>query len=214
MKSGKIKKGFFIVIEGIDGAGKSTQVEMLAKKLKRKGLEVVTLREPTEGKWGQKIRQLSRRRGSVEPEKELELFIKDRKENVVKNIKPALRAGKVVILDRYYYSTLAYQGARGISLEKIRNLHKFAVVPDIVFIIDVPVKLGLSRIKDRPVIYRLFEDKDYLQKVRKIFLSLQDSECLVIDGRRQAKEIHHEIWAKLKEKLPILSPNNGHCFSL
>jgi dTMP kinase len=199
------RASLFIVFEGIDGSGKSTQAKLLARKLKRKGLEVVTLSEPTDGKWGQKIRQLSRAKGCLRPQSELELFINDRKENVARNIKPALKSGKTVILDRYFYSTLAYQGARGISLEKIRRLHKkFAAVPDVVFILDLPVTSGLRRIKDRSVIYRHFEDKDYLKKVRQIFLRLKDPECLVIDGRPSAREIHKKIWAVLTSRFPDL----------
>ncbi|MGQ9801918.1 MAG: dTMP kinase [Candidatus Saccharicenans sp.] len=204
-RSRPARKGLLLVMEGIDGSGKSTQVELLARRLRRRGLQVVTLREPTQGKWGRKIRELSKTSGSVKPEEELELFIRDRRENVAKNIRPALEAGQTVILDRYYYSTLAYQGARGLSLEEIRRRHqKFAVVPDLVFILDVPVSTGLRRITDRQIIYSLFEEKDYLKKVRKIFLSFRDPEVMVVDGRPPAAVIHRKIWSLLLKKFPEL----------
>ena len=197
------KKGLFVVFEGLDGSGKSTQAELLYEKLRQVGCPAVKLREPTEGKWGKKIRECAREAGSLSPEEELELFIKDRKEDIRKNIKPALKQNKVVILDRYFYSTLAYQGARGIPLEEIREKHQgFLIKPDVVFIIDVPVSVGLKRIKDRAVIYRLFEEKDYLKKVRKIFLSLPDPECRVIDGRRTVSAIAREIWRYLERNFP------------
>ncbi|MDD8031781.1 MAG: dTMP kinase [Acidobacteriota bacterium] len=199
------RAGLFIVLEGIDGSGKSTQAKLLARKLRSKGLEVLTLSEPTDGKWGQEIRQLSRVKDSLKPQGELDLFVWDRKENVAKNIKPALKSGKTVVLDRYFYSTLAYQGARGVPLKKIRELHKkFAPTPDVVFILDLPVTNGLKRIKDRAVIYRHFEDKDYLKKVRQVFLELKDPECVVIDGRPSAREIHRKIWAVLTGRFPNL----------
>jgi len=203
LTSRKKKKGLFIVFEGLDGSGKSTQVELLHEKLVGLGLPAIRLREPTDGQWGRKIRECAREAGTLSPEEELELFIRDRRENIRKNIRPALKENKIVILDRYFYSTLAYQGARGIPLELIREKHKdFLIKPDVVFIIDVPVTVGLRRIKDRAVIYKLFEEKDYLQKVRKIFLSLPDPECLILDGRREVSAIAREIWRFLGKNFP------------
>lgn len=197
------RKGLFIVFEGLDGSGKSTQAELLYQKLVARGLPVVKLREPTEGKWGKKIRACAREAESLTPEEELDLFLRDRREDIRKNIKPALEENKIVILDRYFYSTLAYQGARGIPLEEIRKKHeRFLVKPDVVFIIDVPVSVGLRRIKDRAIIYRLFEEKEYLKKVRKIFLNLSDPECLIIDGRKAVSAVAGQIWRFLRKNFP------------
>src|SRR5690348_11605062 len=101
--------GFFIVLEGIDGSGKSTQVKAIAAALRERGYEVVTTKEPTDNKWG-KILRNSASTGRLSAEEELETFIKDRKEHVEILIRPSLDAGKVVITDRYYFSTAAYQG--------------------------------------------------------------------------------------------------------
>ncbi len=197
--------GLFIVFEGIDGCGKSTQVELLATRLRRRGEKVITLSEPTAGRWGQKIKEAARQKDSLSPAEELELFIKDRKEDIRNNIKPALESGQIVVLDRYFYSTLAYQGARGLAQDEIRSKHKqFILKPDIVFIIDVPVSLALKRIAGRPVIYRLFEDRYYLQKVRKNFLSLKDPECCFLDGRQPPGVISRQIWRILTRKFPWL----------
>lgn len=197
------KRGLFVVFEGLDGSGKSTQAEILYRKFVKNGVPAVMLREPTDGKWGRKIRELARESGSLSPEEELELFIRDRREDIRKNIKPALEKGKIVILDRYFYSTLAYQGARGIGLDLIRKRHqRFLIKPDVVFVIDVPVSVGLRRIKDRAVIYKLFEEKEYLKKVRKIFLNLPDPEIQIIDGRQEVRAVARQVWRHLQKNFP------------
>ena len=113
------RKGWLIAFEGIDGTGKTTQIELLAEVLRQRGLRVVATREPTDGQYGRKIRQLYKNRKSVTPEEELNLFLHDRREHVVQVIAPALASGKVVLTDRYYYSTAAYQGAAGHDPQKI-----------------------------------------------------------------------------------------------
>ena len=106
-----IPGGLFIVFEGIDGTGKTTQLHLLAEKLRQRGYAVVSTREPTEGVYGQKIRELFVDRGAASPERELELFIADREQHVKETIEPALADGCIVLSDRYYLSTVAYQGA-------------------------------------------------------------------------------------------------------
>jgi dTMP kinase len=108
-----MNKGLLIVFEGIDGTGKSTQMLLLARYLREKGLVVIETREPTNGQFGQKIRALYTNRNGISPEQELELFLADRREHVQNVLAPALREGKVVLCDRYFLSTAAYQGVVG-----------------------------------------------------------------------------------------------------
>jgi dTMP kinase len=144
------KKGFLFVIEGIDGAGKSTQVRMLRRKLRAQGFDAAVLREPTSGRFGREIRRKARTAGSLTPEQELDLFLRDRRENVEKRIRPGLLAGRVLLMDRYYFSTVAYQGAKGLDPVRIRRLNEaFAPKPDLVFILDLPAGRGLERIRGR-----------------------------------------------------------------
>jgi dTMP kinase len=132
----EMDKGFLIVFEGIDGTGKSTQAEILMMKLRKMGYDVVYFREPSQSKWGREIKRKALHPDSLSPEEELDLFLKDRKENVEKNLKPALGRKKIVILDRYYFSTIAYQGAKGIDQERIRRMNEdFVVDPDLVMIL-------------------------------------------------------------------------------
>jgi dTMP kinase len=167
-------RGLFLVIEGIDGTGKSTQAQRLAEWLRELGREVVTSREPTDGPWGRKLRE-SAATGRLSPEDELEYFLRDRRQHVEEVIAPALAAGKVVILDRYYFSTMAYQGARGFDPAEIRRRNEeFAPVPDLLLVLDLEVDAALERIGARGDTANEFEKRDSLQKCREVFLSLAD----------------------------------------
>src|SRR5665647_3426147 len=108
-----LKHGILIAVEGIDGAGKTTQSHMLTEKLNEEGYSAIFLHEPTNGQWGQKIKELAKNgRHGITPEEELDLFYKDRIEDVEKNINPNIKEKKIIVIDRYYYSNVTYQGAR------------------------------------------------------------------------------------------------------
>lgn len=187
-----------IVFEGIDGSGKTTQAKTLLRRLRARGIAAVFFREPTGGKWGREIRRKALRRDSLTPGEELELFVKDRRENVAKNLGPALAAGKVVVLDRYYLSTIAYQGAKGLDPGRIRRMNEtFSPKPDLVFILDVEAGTGLSRIGDRKRKEELFEREDYLDKVRELFNGFRGRKIIHIDGTGDRKTISAVILEKV-----------------
>ncbi len=189
-----LQKGILIVFEGIDGSGKSTQAEILLKRLQEEDFDAVYFREPSKGKWGRKIKKKALHPDSLSPEEELDLFLKDRRENVEKNLRPALQKRRIVILDRYYYSTIAYQGAKGIDEKLIRTMNEeFVVEPDLVFIFDIDPKKGLERIENRKKKYRLFEREDYLVQVREIFRSFKGEKFVHIDALKSREEISKEI---------------------
>jgi dTMP kinase len=189
-----LEKGILVVFEGIDGSGKSTQAEILLKRLQEEDFDVVYFREPSQGKWGRKIKKKALHPDSLSPEEELDLFLKDRRENVEKNLRPALQKKRVVILDRYYYSTIAYQGAKGVDEKLIRTMNEeFVVEPDLVFIFDIEPQKGLERIENRKKKDRLFEREDYLVKVREIFRSFKGEKFVHIDALKSRKEISKEI---------------------
>lgn len=187
-------KGLFIVIEGIDGTGKSTQVRRLGEWFEQQGREVVLSREPTDGPWGKKLRE-SAATGRLSPEDELQYFLKDRRQHVEEKIMPALESGKVVILDRYYFSTMAYQGARGFDPIEIRRINEeFAPVPDLLIILDLDVDTAHQRIGHRGDSTNEFEKKDSLQKCREIFLSLKNEPfARVIDSSGSLDEVAARI---------------------
>jgi dTMP kinase len=199
----KLRKGILVVLEGIDGSGKTTQARSLLRRLRSRGWEAVFFREPTRGQWGREIKRKAARDGSLTPGEELALFIKDRRENVETNLKPALKTGKVVVLDRYYFSTIAYQGAKGIDPGRIRRLNEaFAARPDLVIVLDVDAGAGLARIAGRKTRDELFEREDYLARVREIFRGLRGRNIIHLDGRGDRRAVGRAIWERVEKLLP------------
>jgi dTMP kinase len=172
--SNGMPEGLFIVIEGIDGTGKSTQARHLADWFTHQGRNVVLSREPTDGPWGRQLRE-SASTGRLSPEDELQYFLNDRRQHVDELINPALAAGKVVILDRYYFSTMAYQGARGFDpLEIRRRNEEFAPIPNLLLILDLDVDIAHQRIGVRGDTTNEFEKRENLMRCREVFLSLKN----------------------------------------
>ena len=190
-----MSRGILIVFEGIDGTGKSTQCPMLSKLLSEKGIYNVSFAESTNGKWGQKIRRLlSEGRKGVSAEEELEWFINDRKEDVELKIKPALKVGKVVLMDRYYFSTAAYQGALGLDPKQIRrDNEKFAPLPDRVLIFHNSPEKSLERIESSRRIKSSFEKREYLIDVQNIFKSFSGSNIRFILSDDTLENIHAKV---------------------
>lgn len=209
-------KGLLIVLEGIDGTGKTTMAKRLAEWLNRNGHPAIRLKEPTDGPYGRRIRELARDgRHTVSPREELELFIQDRIENCRDNIRPALEKGQCVVLDRYYFSSAAYQGALGLDPETIlKRNEKIAVIPDLVLLMDMPVKAGLERIsRVRKSAHDHFEGEGYLEKVRSIFLGIRRPFIRVVDASPGPESVFREIIGRVGPILPpaaIGSEKTGH----
>jgi dTMP kinase len=205
----ELKKGFLIVLEGIDGCGKTTQARKLIKKLTEKGFDAVFLKEPSAGPWGRRLKKKARHKDGLTPKQEFELFQKDRAENVELNIKPALEKKKIIVLDRYYFSTIAYQGAKGIDIEEIKDRNnKIAVPPDMVIILDVSARTGLNRIKERKKRDRLFEREGYLREVRKIFKSFSGENIVHLDGRETKQSLSLKIERIVMDRIKeLLAPS-------
>lgn len=208
----QLGKGVLIAFEGIDGAGKTTQAMLVREWLSDMGYDVIVFKEPTKGKWGQKIRKIvDYGRHGISAREELDLFVNDRKENVEQNIRPALEAQKVVLMDRYYFSTIAYQGASGIDPEEIRQINeKFAPPPDLVLLLDLSPRLGLSRIHEgRDGKLTQFEKEEYLRDVRTVFNSLELPYIQRVDGARSQEDVFRDIQNILPDLLkPLELPNN------
>lgn len=195
--------GKFITFEGIDGSGKSTQLTMLAAKLRRSGFDVVTTREPGGTPLGEALRAaFLETDGPVAPMAELLSFAADRAQHVELLIKPAVAAGKIVISDRYADATFAYQGAgRGFTDEQVNSVIALAtggLKPDLTLFFDITPQEAIQRMANRPGANRNRMDDEtaeFYTRVRQAYLGIAEREparFIVIDAARSIDEIHTE----------------------
>jgi dTMP kinase len=198
--------GLFITLEGIDFCGKTTQAQKLASYLRRKGYKVLLAREPGGDRVAERIRRvlLSKANSQMTPLTELFLYEAARSQLTQNTILPALKQGKAVVCDRYFDSTLAYQGyGRGLSKRMIANLNQIAALglkPNLTLILDVPVKVSLTRGKKKGRKKdRLEKEKfEFHQRIRKGFLSIarqNRKRIKVVDGTKNIEE----TWKKVRK---------------
>lgn len=193
-------RGFLLALEGVDGCGKSTQARLLAAALLEQGREVILTAEPTRGPVGEKLRAyLHGRERHLSPLEELNLFVTDRREHVDQVIKPALAAGRLVITDRYYYSSVAYQGALGLDPAGILQENEaFAPRPDLVFLLALPVSQALARLH-RPL--QVSEMAPYLEKVAALYDSLQGPHIQRVNAAASPQALHADLLARTLKAL-------------
>jgi len=208
-----MKNNIFIVVDGIDGSGKSEIIKQLHNYLfsKDKKYRILTTREPTHGAYGSKIREMLRKeKNPEESSKELvELFINDRNDHLNSTINPFLdNSGKhetnIVLCDRYYYSTIAFQGAQGLDIKELVKMNSKFRKPDISFILDAEPSTALKRIEHRAK--EKFEQLEFMKKIRENFLklpSLLEDNIKIIDSNKGLKEVFDDI---KKEVDRILEP--------
>jgi dTMP kinase len=211
--TGAPTKGTFIAFEGGEGTGKSTQSQLLAKWLEQEGETVVLSREPGGTELGKDLRKilLGHETGVISPRAEALLYAADRAHHVFSIIRPGLDRGDVVITDRYFDSSAAYQGAgRVLNPSEVARISRWAtesLYPTLTILIDVPATIGLARLKSRDRLEA--EPTEFHERVRQEFLqiALMDPErYLVVDGTQSVEEIHTEIIARVAE-LPALKRN-------
>lgn len=197
-------RGRLIAVEGIDGAGKSTQTAWLAEALRSAGREVVVTREPTDGPFGREIRRLAAAGERLPAEAELELFLRDRDEHVRTVIGPALAAGRTVVTDRYFLSTAAYQGARTGDPEAVlRRCEARFPAPDLAVLLVVDPELGLARVGRRGESLQAFEDRESLEAVARAFAALDRPWIVRVDATGSPGEVHHRVLAAVAAALEL-----------
>ena len=206
------RRGLFLVVEGVEGAGKSTQVAMLSRWLKTRGISHIATREPGGTSVGEVLRSLVLNRTdlSVPPESELLVILAARAAFVQEVVRPALDRGELVLSDRYELSTFAYQGwGRGLDLEAVRRVSRFAtggLAPDLYLLLDLSVQEGAERQRQQGKGTDRFEGagEAFLTRVRQGYLALAGSEPNIerVDASGTSDAVHRQLTAVLQARFP------------
>jgi len=212
------KNGVFIAFEGLDGSGQTTEAKLLRDFLTKLGFRVVLTKEPTlDSEAGKKIRKVLdkkikmrrnriysevKRSVQIRPEELQNLFAKDRKEHLKKTIIPTLKQGKIVISDRYLFSSLAYGAASGVNLNWLIKINKKFLLPDLTFILKVSPKICLKRIKKRGNFRTLFEEEKKLARVWQVYKTFPKrfKNVKLINGEKTIKQVFSQIRTCLWQK--------------
>lgn len=192
--------GKFIVFEGLDGSGQTTQTKLLAEFLKSKNQKVLTTKEPTlDSAAGKTIREVLDEKKVISPKELQELYAEDRREHLNKVVIPALKKGEIVISDRYCFSSFAF-GSLGVPLDYLFKINDKFLMPDLVFFMDTKPETCILRIEKRGKNKTLFEKKEKLEKVYKIYKEIFNKfkNVIMIDGEKNIEEIHQKIANELK----------------
>lgn len=200
-----IPNGLLIAFEGIDGSGKTTTANRVADSLSADGYHAIYLREPTDGPHGRKLRELMVQPGQRNVDEEFNLFLLDRREDVERNISPVMKAGGIVCIDRYYISSMAYQGALGLDPMQIRQANEaFAPVPNLILHFNLPVETALGRIQaSRAEGANTFEREDNLRRVAEIFDSMDFPQLVQIDASQHPDAVFEQV---MKTIAPFVKP--------
>ncbi|MDH5267938.1 MAG: dTMP kinase [Candidatus Bathyarchaeota archaeon] len=196
-------KGLFICIEGLDASGKTTHAHRLVRNLQKRGFDAIYTTEPSAGEIGKFIRTyVLERRKRVPSVVEALLFAVDRVDHVEKEIKPALQEGKIVVSDRYVYSSLAYQGAAGLDIKWIEEINELALPPDLAIYIDVPAEVVVRRLRGRRSV---MERLKIQRKVREVYMRLVKNGSLIpVDGDRRRDEVSKDALTIVLDFFKIL----------
>jgi len=204
-----ICSGKFIVFEGLDGSGQTTQASLLRDFFVKKGKKVILTKEPTQNsKAGIKIKKILTEKIKVDPLELQKLFSKDREKHLKEVIIPALEKDKIVISDRYFFSSFAYGAAEGLKLQELIDLNKDFLYPDLIFFLKVEPATCIKRIEKRKSLKTIFEAKEKLTRVFKFYKVFPKTfkNIIIINGEKSIKEVFKEI----KRKAFFLTKEKSH----
>ena len=195
-----------MVIEGLDGSGQSTQAGLLRDFLIGNGFEVVLTKEPTKNSQaGKNLREILDKKNKAEPKKIQELFTQDRKEHLEKVVIPALKENKIVVSDRYFFSTFAYGVSEGLDLDWLIKINDEFLVPDLTFLLKVSPETCLKRIEKRGSAKTLFEEVKKLENVWQTYeiLPSRIENAYIIDGEKSIDGVFEQVKNLVHSKLNI-----------
>lgn len=205
--------GIFITIEGPDGSGKTTIIQMLAENLEREGFEVIATREPGGIEIAEQIRKviLDPDNTAMDSRTEALLYAAARRQHLTEKVRPALEKGKIILCDRFVDSSLAYQGhARGLGIDEVYSINEFAIedmMPELTLYFDIAPEVGLERInknKGREVNRLDMEKLDFHQKVREGYMILADrfaDRIVKIDASKELEAVYEQAEARIRSLL-------------
>lgn len=205
--------GLLVAFEGVDGAGKTTQADLLRARLTQLGYEALLTKEPTDSEYGKRIRRIAKEgREGITADEELDLFLKDRELDVSTTIRPMLERGGVVLMDRYYFSNIAYQGALGLDPATIQavNEQRFPT-PDLTLLFVIDPSQSTRRIHEgREGGTNLgYEKLDFLKQVEAVYEGIRSPGLVRIDATASIPEVSERIWEAIEpllRRLPASSP--------
>ena len=199
-----IYPGKFIVIEGLDGSGKSAQVDLVIDYLKKQGKDVVVTKEPTmDSESGRKVKQALRKEIIVDPLELQGLYVQDRKEHLENKVVPALKEGKFIVSSRYAFSTFAYGYSDGLDVDLLIKMNDNFLLPDLTVIADVSPDSCVKRIESRGEEKELFEQKEKLTKVNDIYKKIPQmfENVVMVNGENPVQDVFEEIKKIINEKI-------------
>jgi len=199
--------GKFIVFEGLDGSGKTTQAEILARRLKKSGREALLTYEQTKGSVGRLISKALVKKIDLPAQSLQLLFVADRVEHLEKEVIPALKSGKIVVSDRYFWSTVAY-GSLRLDRDWLVSLHRYCLEPDLVVFIETSPTVCLERIKKRGEERSVFEARSRLIRVDKTYRWLAKKffeRSVIINGGGEPAEVSKAVAESVSRRLKILN---------
>jgi len=191
-----INQGKFIVFEGLDGSGQSTQAKLLTEFLLQQGYSILLTKEPTlNSESGRKIKEVLDKKIKIKPDELQKLFTQDRKEHLENLIIPALKQRKIVISDRYFFSAFAYGVADDLDLEWLIKINNEFLLPDLTFFLKVSSEICIQRIEKRGLLKTLFEKKEKLEKVWQVYEILPNrfENIYLIDGEKSIEDVFSQI---------------------